>query len=122
VGFLNKIFKQSSGGVKWYKVFDTIEQAEKIVPLNKAVTLLVENQKICLTRTHDSYHAVTNACPHLGAPLSKGTCNALGEIVCPWHNYRFNLKLGHETSGQGNGLGIEIYKVEFRKDGLYVGI
>ena len=122
MGILNKLFPSHSSNIKWYKVFDSILEAEKNIVLNKAVTVLVEDTKICLIRTLVGYTAVADTCPHLGASLSKGVCNHLGEIVCPWHSYRFDTKLGHETSGQGAGLGVEIYKVDIRTDGLYIGI
>lgn len=122
MSFLNKLFSSKSPAIAWYKVFDSITEAEKHIALNRAVTVLVENKKICLARTMVGYQAVADTCPHLGASLSKGNCNHLGEIVCPWHSYRFDMKLGHETSGQGTGLGVEVFKVDIRADGLYVGI
>ena len=105
--------------VKWFKVFNSLQEAEKTIPLFKSVTLDVNNQLVCLSRLPDGFYAVQDKCPHLGASLSAGKCNALGEIVCPWHSYRFNLKRGDETTGQN--LVLEIFKVELRKDGLYVG-
>jgi len=109
MGLLNKLFKNK-------------EETEKNIALNKAVLVQIEEMKICLTRTARGYFALQDACPHLGISLSKGHCNGFGEIVCPWHGYRFDLKLGHETSGQGNGLGAELYKVEMRANGLYIGV
>jgi len=118
---IKKLLFGHSEKIKWYKVFDSALQAEKNITLNKAVLVQVEEKKICLTRTTKGYFAVQDACPHLGISLSKGHCNHFGEIVCPWHGYRFDLKIGHETSGQGTGLGVELYKVELRADGLYIG-
>lgn len=34
-----------------------------------------------------------DACPHEGYPLSKGTV-VDGELVCPWHNFRFSVATG----------------------------
>ncbi|MDX2189680.1 MAG: Rieske 2Fe-2S domain-containing protein [Bacteroidota bacterium] len=120
MSFFKKIFGQND--TKWFQVFEKIETAKEKVAINQAVTVLIEDKKICLARTKSGWYAVADVCPHLGASLSKGKCNNFDEIVCPWHNYRFDLKLGHETSGQGTGLGIGIYKVEERNTGLYIGL
>src|SRR4051812_29815240 len=37
--------------------------------------------------------AVDNRCPHMGFPLSQGTCED-GVITCPWHNARFEADSG----------------------------
>lgn len=41
--------------------------------------------------------AVPDACPHRGAPLSKGRVNARGELTCPYHGWRINER-GEATS------------------------
>lgn len=118
MGIWDKIFNASN--VKWSKVFDSLEEANSKVPLNKAVTVLVEDQKVCLARTGEGFFAVADACPHLGASLSRGNCNNFNEVVCPWHSFRFNLKSGEETTGQN--LTVRCYHTDIRKDGLYIGI
>ena len=45
----------------------------------------------------DSLCAARNRCPHLGLPLTKGPGGlryAEGQVVCPWHNSRFDLASG----------------------------
>lgn len=121
MGILSKLFHATSEP-KWYKVFDSLQEAEKNVAMRKAVTVMIEDKKICLARTATGFYAVDLACPHLGMELSKGVCNSMDEIVCPWHAWRFSLKTGHETSGQGSGSGIAIYRVKVNESGLYIGI
>ncbi|MDX2196151.1 MAG: nitrite reductase (NAD(P)H) small subunit [Cytophagales bacterium] len=116
MGLLSNLFS----GITWYKVFDSENDAVKNIPLNKAVTVLAGKHKICMARTPQGYFAVSDTCPHNGASLSKGMCNTLGEIVCPWHNYTFDLKLGHCSTD--NAYGVEVYKVDIRNDGLYIGV
>lgn len=122
MSFLNKLFKSDSSKIKWYKVFDSEADAQKNIAVNKAVTVQIEELKICLARTASGYHAVDDNCPHLGMSLSRGVCNSFDEVVCPWHAWRFDLKKGHETSGQGTGSGVKVYKVEMRDTGLYIGV
>lgn len=45
----------------------------------------------------DSLCAARNRCPHLGFSLTKGPGGlkyAEGQLVCPWHNSRFDLASG----------------------------
>lgn len=122
MALFDKLFSSNNKVIKWFKLFASVEEAEINIPINKAATVLIENKKYCFLRTNTDFRAVSDTCPHLGASLSKGITNANGDIICPWHGYRFDTKLGHETSGQGAGLGIEIYKVECKTDGIFVGI
>jgi 3-phenylpropionate/trans-cinnamate dioxygenase ferredoxin subunit len=118
MSIFGKIF--NTDRTRWFKVFDSQSEAEKTVAINKAVAIEIEQKRYCLARTLEGFYMVDDECPHNRVPLSKGWCNTQGDIVCPWHNYQFNLKLGHETTGKG--MGVNVYKVEIRTDGLYVGL
>ena len=66
-------------------------------------------QIVVVCTGEDTYGAVTDTCPHEGARLSDGriervwTCsdgNRLAQgseyvIVCPWHNFEFELSTGN---------------------------
>jgi nitrite reductase/ring-hydroxylating ferredoxin subunit len=43
-------------------------------------------------------HAAT--CPHSRGPLDEGEI-VDGEVTCPWHGYRFDLKTGRSCDGRG---------------------
>jgi Rieske Fe-S protein len=45
-----------------------------------------------------SLGAYSSVCPHMGGPLQLGEI-AHGEVTCPWHRFRFDLK-----TGQGRGM------------------
>lgn len=62
-----------------------------------------------------SYRAVSNTCPHEGASLSKGKVEKMWVseevgryefsdehtvIVCPWHNFEFDVDTGHAYTPQ----------------------
>ncbi len=106
--------------MKWYKVFDSDEMANQTIKPQHAVLLQIGNRKLCLTRHNNDYYATDDKCPHNGESLSKGKINYLGEIICPWHNYRFNLKHGTECENRTDDL--STYSVEKREDGIFVGI
>ncbi len=46
------------------------------------------------------FHAYPVACPHRGGPLDQAR-DAAGELVCPWHGYRFDLRSGKSADGRG---------------------
>jgi len=50
--------------------------------------------------------------------MADGFIDATGQVVCPLHRYRFNIKNGRNTSGEGYYL--KTYPLERREDGLYV--
>jgi 3-phenylpropionate/trans-cinnamate dioxygenase ferredoxin subunit len=50
----------------------------------------------------------------------EGYIDALGNVVCPLHRYKFDLKNGRNISGEGYYL--KNWPVEIREDGVYVGI
>jgi len=53
-----------------------------------------------LVVTEEGYRIYEGICPHLLGPLIKGEIQK-GEIICPWHGYRFDLKSGACTTPPG---------------------
>ena len=104
----------------WHRIFSSLEEAENVIPLNKAIAVPVNKKTICLARTKKGFFALDDACPHQGGPLSEGECTPGGAIVCPWHKYHFDLKTGRFVGGQGDYT--ETYPVEVREDGLFIGL
>jgi nitrite reductase/ring-hydroxylating ferredoxin subunit len=43
--------------------------------------------------------AVTRRCRHLYADLAKGTIDADGCLVCPWHGSKYDVKTGRMVRG-----------------------
>lgn len=42
----------------------------------------------------DGYRVSDALCPHNGGPLAQGRLFDGGQVVCPWHWYRFDLETG----------------------------
>ena len=78
------------------------------------------NKKLCLISHKESLYACAFQCPHAGGTLAEGYVDALGNIVCPVHRYKFSLQNGRNTSGEGYFL--KTFPVEEREDGVYIGI
>jgi len=53
-------------------------------------------------------------CPHAGGPLADGLVDK-AVVVCPLHNYTYDLVTGEETSD--SGLSVCTYPAEVDKDG-----
>jgi 3-phenylpropionate/trans-cinnamate dioxygenase ferredoxin subunit len=50
--------------------------------------------------------------------MADGFIDAIGNIVCPLHRYKFALSNGRNISGEGYYL--KTYTVEQRADGWYI--
>ncbi len=53
----------------------------------------VDGKEVLLVRVGEVVHACGGECPHYGAPLAEGFIVGQ-EVVCPWHNARFDLRTG----------------------------
>ena len=104
----------------WYRVFSSEEEAGAQVALRKLHRLQVDGRDICFAHTDAGFFAVADACPHMGRSLSHGTTNCLNEVICPWHSYLYSLESGRECDYRTRNA--NIYTVEVRSDGVYIGI
>jgi nitrite reductase/ring-hydroxylating ferredoxin subunit len=59
----------------------------------------VNGYAMAIARVGDQYYAVQDHCTHRYGPLSEGRLCADGEVECPWHRSRFDLKTGQPTHG-----------------------
>lgn len=100
------------------KIFNSKKELEDKVPLGSIISLQIEGRNIALTQTKNKFYAFLDSCPHNRVPLSDGKCNIYDEIVCPWHNYRFDLQTGNETSG--HGLFLKTFHLEIVDDAVYL--
>jgi nitrite reductase/ring-hydroxylating ferredoxin subunit len=102
----------------WHKIAETIEELN----FNKEglTSLEIGGKQLCLVNYNNEIGACAAKCPHAGAYMSDGYVDALGNIVCPLHRYKFSIKNGRNTSGEGYFL--KTYTIEVRKDGVFVRI
>ncbi len=56
---------------------------------------------LCVARINGKPLALDNVCPHRGGPLAEGTIEN-GKVVCPWHQWEFDLATGQATDGSGS--------------------
>ncbi len=103
----------------WVRIFSSAGEMELAVLPNKPRLLIMRGKRICLVVVEKGLHAVEDKCTHNGESLSKGAVNFLGEIVCPWHGYRFSLKTGRECSERSRDL--LTYPIKQEPDGIFIG-
>lgn len=106
--------------MKWVKIFNSLPEAEKVFERRNPVRLIIGEKRFCLILFQGQYYATDNLCPHQRASLDEGTINYLGEIICPLHAYRYNLKTGRECQQRTNDL--ITYPVKHDESGLYIFI
>jgi nitrite reductase/ring-hydroxylating ferredoxin subunit len=78
------------------------------------------SKKICVAKSGEQLFGCSYSCPHAGGILADGYLDAVGNIICPVHRYKFNLSNGRNASGEGYYL--KTYPIERRPDGIYIGI
>jgi 3-phenylpropionate/trans-cinnamate dioxygenase ferredoxin subunit len=101
----------------WHKIAQSPEE----LPWQENNMCLLEagSKMITLARLNGELYAFAHKCPHASGIMADGYLNAAGQVTCPLHRYRFDIKNGRNTSGEGYFL--KTYLVEKRPDGLYVG-
>ena len=103
---------------KWHKIADFADEIS--FGENHLAEIEAGGKQICLAKQGEEFFACTAKCPHASGTMSGGYLDPLGNIVCPLHRYKFSLKNGRNTSGEGFFL--KTYPVEKREDGIYIGI
>ena len=71
--------------------FPALEEKELKDGMMKLLT--VEGSPILLIKQSSQIYAINNRCPHQGCGFSGGTLDG-SVIVCPCHEWRFDLKTG----------------------------
>ena len=71
------------------------------VPLTEGLALTVAGKELALFRDGDSLRCLEDSCPHRGAALSEGQVQD-GEVVCPWHGWRYGLADGECSTLPGS--------------------
>lgn len=93
---------------------------DPLVTAQEIIVLEIQGKKICCTHYDGQLYAFAYKCPHASGIMADGFIDDSGNIVCPLHRYRFNIKNGYNSSGEGFYL--KTYPVEQREDGVYVGV
>jgi nitrite reductase/ring-hydroxylating ferredoxin subunit len=105
--------------VEWIKILGSKAEAlERVLP-NVPQLVIIDSLRICVVRLGDDFFAVGDKCSHNGESLSKGKVNFIGEVICPWHGYRFNLKTGKCAESYPD---IPTYPLRVSEEGFFIGL
>lgn len=100
----------------WYK----LEEGQLPFTEKSISVMEVNGKKICCTLHEGRLFAFAYKCPHAGGIMADGAIDAAGNVVCPLHRYKFSLKNGYNSSGEGYYL--KTYPIEQREDGPWLGM
>lgn len=97
-----------------------IADSEASIPFreNNIAVMDVNGKSICIGKYKERLFAFAYKCPHAGALLSDGWIDVQGNVVCPLHQYKYNLQTGrHPADG---GYLLRRWKIEHKEDGIYL--
>ena len=97
---------------QWERVADTDELAD-----GARKSVVVDETPALLLRVQGVYYCIEDVCTHDGQPLTEGPL-AEGQITCPRHGARFDIKTGTPTRMPATEP-IRTFEVEVRDDGVY---
>jgi 3-phenylpropionate/trans-cinnamate dioxygenase ferredoxin subunit len=106
--------------MEWIRVFSSVEEAHQRLKENTPQLVVIGDVSICLVKRQNNFFAIENKCSHNGESLSKGVVNFLGEVICPWHGYRFDLKTGRESAERSRDL--VIYPIKQNEEGFFIAL
>lgn len=101
-----------------YTLGESSEQVMSLFPERAIRQVVLGDQKICVARVGERFFAFERLCPHRLASLSEGWITTFGEVVCPLHEYRFELSSGRVASGACRDL--TIFKTVLEESGLKI--
>jgi len=106
--------------VEWVRIFSGEAEARQRIAVDTPQLVVIDNHRICVVHHSEKFFAVQDACSHNGESLSKGKINYLGEVICPSHNYCFNMQNGREMGSRSADL--KTYPIKIDEGGFFIGV
>lgn len=91
-----------------------------LIPERQIKKIRLGEKEIALIRLGEDFYGFQLFCPHRGASLLSAFTNGVGELICPLHEYRFDLKSGQVKSGFCENL--EVFACTLTEEGLKIQI
>jgi nitrite reductase (NADH) small subunit len=79
----------------------------------------VQGRMVAVFRAQDTYYAIDDFCPHMGASLAGGTMES-GLVVCPWHAWCFSVRDG--TWIDNPKIKVDCFEVRVQDDEIQVRV
>lgn len=81
-----------------------------------------EGEEVCLIKSGGKIYAIQEYCTHEEGPLHEGTLEG-SEIVCPWHQARFDFRTGKVNSETDWApRDVQIYEVKVEGEDIFVKV
>jgi 3-phenylpropionate/trans-cinnamate dioxygenase ferredoxin subunit len=90
------------------------------VPKGRAEVFEVNGKRYAVCHSEDGVYAIDDRCTHDNGPLGEGELLD-GEIECPRHGARFDIKTGKALCFPAVGA-VHTYSVEIRDGDIYLGL
>jgi nitrite reductase/ring-hydroxylating ferredoxin subunit len=102
----------------WTKIAES--EAEIHFGSNNIAEVMAGERRICIGKFENQLFAFSNKCPHASGLFVDGYIDAVGNVVCPIHRYKFCMRNGRNITGEGYFL--KHWAVQLKEDGLYVAV
>lgn len=73
---------------------------EKDIPPGKSLVVDCCNEPVAVFNVGGTFYAISDACPHAGAPLSEGYVTGT-TVMCPWHGWTFDMSPNNDPPNDG---------------------
>jgi nitrite reductase/ring-hydroxylating ferredoxin subunit len=104
--------------MKEYRLGTSKQEVYGFFPEKTIKKIQVDGKQLAGIRIGNEIFVFDSFCPHRGASLLQATCNGIGELICPLHHYRFDLKTGNVRAGSCADL--KIYHTRLDEWGLLI--
>ena len=100
---------------KSIKIFESIKEIHW--QSNNMTVVEADGKKITIALFKEQLYAFAYKCPHAGGVMAEGFVDSLGNAVCPLHRYKFSLKTGRNSTGEGY---LKTYQTEINENGVFI--
>ena len=104
--------------IVWHKIADYLQEIN--FGDNDIGVAELNGKKICVGKFKSEIFAFGYKCPHAGGILADGWFDAMGNVVCPLHRYKYDPHNGRNVTNEGYYL--KHWPIEEREDGIYVAV
>lgn len=87
------------------------------IPLGGGIKVTIDGDDLALFNSGGEFYAISDCCPHRGAPLSEGFLEQ-DKVFCPLHCFDFNLKTGE--CGVASHLTVATYPTKVEDGDIFI--